>query len=206
MLTRIALATGLLVATCGALSAGPLVFAVTGTFADGATVSGSITFDNVSGTVVSFHVVTQFNAGDGLGTTYDSATGTATVQFPIAPPPVTGTYFAILFTDASANNALNLILAGSPSNFGGGAVVPSVPLQQVNGSLLSEEISLISFIPRRESAAGILLSGPPSTAAPVPALTLPWVSVAFVLLAGLGAKSLGGSRFDSARTTPPCQE
>ena len=144
--------------------------------------------------MVSFHLVTQFNAGDGLGTAYDSSTGTATVQFPLSPPPVTGTYFAILFTDAGANNVLNLILAGPPSNFGGGPVVPSVPLQQVNGSLLSEELSLISFVPRRESAAGILLSGPPSTAAPVPAMTLPWVSVAFILLAALGAKSLCGSR------------
>jgi hypothetical protein len=199
MITRIALATGLLLAACGALSAGPLVFTVSGTFADGATVSGSITFDNISSTVVSFHLVTQFNAVDGLGTTYDSSTGAATVQFPLSPPPITGTYFAILFTDAGENNALNLILAGSPSNFGGGSVVPSVPLQQVNGSLLSEEISFVSFIPRRESAAGIFLSGPPSTAAPVPAMTLPWALVAFVLLTALGGSTLCGSRFGSGR-------
>ena len=201
MPTRIALATGLLLAASGVLSAAPVIYAVSGTFTDGATVSGSITLDNVSGTVVSFHLVTQFNAGDGLGTTYDSSTGTATVQFPLSPPPVTGTYFAILFTDAGANNVLNLILAGPPSNFGGGPVVPSVPLQQVNGSLLSEELSLISFVPRRESAAGILLSGPPSTAAPVPAMTLPWVLVAFILLAALGAKPLCGSRLRSGRRT-----
>lgn len=95
MLIRAALRSGLFFAV-GVLSAAPVAYSISGTFSDGATISGAITFDNATGTLVSFHVVTQHNAGDGPGSTYDSATGTGSVQYPLSPPPVSGTYFAIL--------------------------------------------------------------------------------------------------------------
>jgi hypothetical protein len=182
MLLRAALTSGLLFAIAEVLSAAPVTYSVSGTFTDGATISGSITFDNATGMLVSFDVVTQYNAGDGLGTTYDSATGTGSVQFPTNPPPVSGTYFAILLFDASQKNVLNLILSGPPSGFIGGPVVPSVPVQ-VGGSLLSAELSDNSFTRRTVSPAGIFLTPPPTT---VPALSSSGILVATVLLAALG--------------------
>lgn len=177
-----ALISGLLFAG-GVLSAAPVTYSVGGTFTDGATISGTITIDRATATLTGFHVVTQFNAGDGLGTTYDSSTGTGSVQYPISPPAVSGTYFAILLLDASQNNALNLILSGAPAAFNGGPVVPSVPVQ-VGGSLLSLEESLTSFIRRDVSPSAISLSPPP---APVPAMSPLWILVAIMLLGALGS-------------------
>ena len=173
MLTRAALGCGLLLAIAGVLSAAPVTYSISGTFNDGAAVSGTITLDNATGTLANFHVMTQSDSGNGLGTTYDSATGTGSVQFPTSPPPTSGTYFAILLFDASQNNALNLILAGSPTAFTGSAIVPSVPVQ-VGGSLLSLEENLTSFVRRDVSASGIVLTPPP---APAPALSPAWLLV-----------------------------
>ena len=189
MLLRAALTTGLLFALGGVLSAAPVTYPVSGTFSDGATFSGAITIDNVTGALVSFHVVTQFNAADGLGNTYDFATGTGSFFYPISPSPVSGTYFAISFADAQGN-LLGLVLSGSPTTFAGGPVFASVPLQG-GVSVLSLEENFTSFA-RRSVTSGVLV--PP---APVPALSATGIFVAIVLLAVLGCYKI--SRFAAER-------
>lgn len=179
---RAVLRSGLLFAVVGLLSAAPVIYAVSGTFTDGATFSGTITFDDATGTVVSFHVVTQFNTANGLGTTYDSSTGTSTIFYPISPPPVSGTYFNIVLADASTN-ILGFTVSGSPSTFAGGPIFPSVPVQG-GASVLSLEESFTSF--NRRGVSTGMLSGPPSAPAPVPALSPIGILVAASLLAALG--------------------
>ena len=182
MLIRAAFTSGLIFALGVVLSAAPVTYPVSGTFSDGATFSGTITFDNATGKVVSFHVVSQFNAANGLGTIYDSATGTDVIFYPISPPPVSGTYFNIVLVDASSN-LLGFTVSGSPSTFAGGAIFPSVPLQG-GDSVLSLEESFTSFN-RRAVSTGMFL-GPLSAPAPVPALSPVGISLASVLLAALG--------------------
>jgi hypothetical protein len=179
---RAVLRCGLIFVVAGMLSAAPVTYQVSGTFTDGKTFSGTITFDNASGTVVSFHVVSQFNAANGLGTTYDSATGTSTIFFPISPPPVSGTFFNIILVDTSTN-ILGFTVSGSPSAFGGGPIFQSVPLQG-GDSVLSLEESFTSFNSRGLSTG--MFSGPPSAPVGAPALSPIGILVAAGLLVALG--------------------
>ena len=161
MNVRTALALVVLLTAGSALSASPVTITVAGTFQDGGSLSGQITFDNVTNTLLSFNVTTSVNGV--FGSTY-ALPGADTGSILLGPyiPPA----FVIHLQHPPGGTALTLILPGSPSTFAGGALLTTVAGS--DGGATSQESAPYPPFPIRLLATG--------TATLIPAQNIPMVS------------------------------
>jgi hypothetical protein len=172
MNVRTALAIVVLLTAGSVLSAAPVTIGIAGTFQDGGSLSGQITFDNVTNTVLSFNVTTAVNGV--FGSTY-ALPGADTGSILLGP--YTPTAFVIHLQHPPGGTALTLILPGSPSTFAGGPILTTVT---GSGGATSQESAPSPPFPIRLLA--------PGTAALISARNVPTVSsggfLALTLLLG----------------------
>ena len=172
MNVRTALAIVVLLTAGSVLFAAPVNIGIAGTFQDGGSLSGQITFDNVTNTVLSFNVTTAVNGV--FGSTY-ALPGADTGSILLGP--YTPTAFVIHLQHPPGGTALTLILPGSPSTFAGGPILTTVT---GSGGATSQESAPYPPFPIRLLATG--------TATIIPAQNIPMVSSGglFVLTLLLG--------------------
>ncbi|MDR3701601.1 MAG: PEP-CTERM sorting domain-containing protein [Candidatus Sulfopaludibacter sp.] len=107
-----------LLALTGLASASPLTFSVNGSFADGATFSGTFQYDGSTQTILSSNIATT--TASQTGTTYSSSgSGSPWIQV--------GDSNDFSFEFQSTNHIFFFFVNGDPSTFTGGAIEDNPP-------------------------------------------------------------------------------
>lgn len=176
MNTRIVIAFAAVLMASGVLCAAPVTVTVAGTFQDGGTFSGQITFDNATNVVLSFNVTTSPSGV--FGSTY-ALPGPDTGSISLGP--YTPAAFVIVLQHPPGGSALTLILPGTPSTFAGASLLPTVA---GSGGATSWESAPFPPFPTRLLSNGIAAIASPQN---IPAVSLNGLLAIAVLLGVAGA-------------------